>query len=103
MLIFDYGDRYGTLSWATEAKPTEKICFIIFYILQFPFGLLCGLFTGNYDNWLFAFLLNPLFIGWAIQNIVFKSRHISIRRSFQINLCIWAALALTVIIYIVQE
>ena len=103
MLLMDYEDRYGTLNWVTEATTAKKIGFIFFYILQFPLGLLFGLLTGNYDNGLFAFLLNPLLIGWTLQKLLFKSNRNSIRRTLQVNFIFWTAIVLTIIIYIVTE
>ena len=103
MLLMDYEDMYGTLNWVTEATTAKKIGFICFYILQFPLGLLVGLLTGNYDNGLFAFLLNPLLIGWTLQKFIFKSRRSAIRRTLLINLIIWTAIVLAITIYIVTE
>ena len=94
----DYEQKYSTLSWVTG-----KIGVIFFYILQFPLGLLFGLFTGNYDNGLFAFLLNPLLIGWTLQKFLFKSKRSRIRRASKINFTIWAVIILTITIYIVTE
>ena len=103
MLLMDYEDRYGTLNWVTEATTAKKIGFIFFYILQFPLGLLFGLLTGNYDNGLFAFLLNPLLIGWTLQKLLFKSNRNSIQRTLQVNFIFWTAIVLIIIIYIVTE
>ena len=103
MLLMDYEDRYGTLNWVTEATTAKKIAFVFFYFLQFPLGLLFGLLTGNYDNGLFAFLLNPLLIGWTLQKFLFKSNHKSIRRTLQVNFVIWTAMILTITIYIMTE
>jgi hypothetical protein len=103
MLLMDYEDRYSTLNWVTEATTAKKIGFIFFYILQFPLGLLFGLLTGNYDNGLFAFLLNPLLVSWTFQKFLFKSRRSSIRRALQINFVVWTAILLTITIYIVTE
>ena len=103
MLLMDYEDRYGTLDWVSEATKAKKIGFVIFYILQFPLGLLFGLVTGNYDNVFFAYLLNPLFIGWTLQKFVFKSRRNSILKTLQVNFVIWTAVILTIIIYVVTE
>ena len=85
MLLMDYEDMYGTLNWVDKATIAKNIGFIFFYILQFPLGLLFGLFTGNYDNGLFAYLLNPLLIGWTLQKFLFKSKRSSIRRALKIN------------------
>ena len=90
MLLMDYEDRYGTLNWVNEATTAKKIGFIFFYLLQFPLGLLFGLLTGNYDNGLFAFLLNPLLIGWTLHKLEFKSRRNSIRRTIQYEIFIHA-------------
>ena len=103
MYLMDYEDRHGTFNWVTETKTTEKISFVIFYILQFPFGLMYGLFTGNYNNGLFAFFINPLLIGWAIQKIFFKTRRANIKRISKINFIIVATLVLTMAIYILAE
>ena len=103
MLLMDYEDRYGTLNWVTEATTAKKIGFIFFYILQFPLGLLFGLLTGNYDNGLFAFLLNPLLIGWTLQKLLFKSNRNNIPSTLQVNFIFWTAIVLTIIIYIVTE
>jgi hypothetical protein len=103
MYLMNYEDKYSTLNWVTKAKTTEKISFIIFYILQFPFGLLYGLFSGNYDNGLYSFFINPLFVGWTLQKLLFKTRRNSIKRAFQINFTIWLALVLTITIYVLTE
>jgi len=103
MLLMDYEDRYGTLNWVTDATLDRKIGFIFFYILQFPLGLLFGIVTDNYNNGLFAFLLNPILIGWTLQKLVFKSRRNSIRRTLQVNFFIWTATVITIIIYIATE
>lgn len=103
MLLMDYEDRYGTLNWVIEATAVKKIGFISFYVLQFPLGLLFGLLTGNYDNGLFAFFLNPLLIGWTLQKFIFKSRRNTIRRTLLINFIIWTAIVLGIAIYIVTE
>ena len=103
MLLMDYEDLYGTLRWTEEATTAKKIGFIFFYILQFPLGLLFGLLTGNYDNGLFAFLLNPLLIGWTLQKFIFKSMCKTIRRTIRINFIIWTTITLTMIVYIMTE
>jgi hypothetical protein len=103
MLLMDYEDRYGTLNWVTKATTARKIGFIFFYILQFPLGLLFGLLTGNYDNGLFAFLLNPLFIGWTLRKFIFKSRRTAIGRTLSTNFIMWTAIVLAITIYIVIE
>lgn len=103
MLLMDYEDRYGTLNWVTDATLDRKISFIFFYILQFPLGLLFGIVTDNYNNGLFALLLNPLLIGWTLQKFVFKSIRKSMRRTMQINFLIWTATVITIIIYIATE
>lgn len=103
MLLMDYEDRYGTLKWVTDATLHRKISFIFFYILQFPLGLLFGIVTDNYNNGLFALLLNPLLIGWTLQKFVFKSIRKSMLRTMQINFLIWIATVSTIIIYIATD
>ena len=103
MLLMDYEDRYSTLKWVTDATLHRKISFIFFYILQFPLGLLFGIVTDNYNNGLFALLLNPLLIGWTLQKFVFKSIRKSMLRTMQINFLIWIATVSTIIIYIATD
>lgn len=103
MLLMDYEDLYGTVNWVSEATTAKKIGFVFFYTLQFPLGLLFGILTGNYDSGLFAFLLNPLLIAWTLHNFIFKSKRRTIRRTIGINFIIWAAIILTITIYIVTE
>jgi hypothetical protein len=104
MLMMGYEDRTGSLLWNSgKMNSSDKIGLIVFYVLQFPLGLLFGLFTRNYHNGLFAFLLNPLLIAWAIQKFFIKQERKNTRRVFQINYGICMALILIVVIYIITE
>jgi hypothetical protein len=103
MLLMNYEDIYGTLNWVPQATIAQKISFIFFYILQFPLGILFGLFSGNYDNGLFAFLLNPLLIGWVLQKFLVNSISGSIQRILQVNFVIWTVIILIITIYIITE
>ena len=104
MLMMGYEDRTGSLLWkSNDMKPFDKIGLITFYVLQFPLGLLFGLFTGNYNSGLFAFLLNPLLIAWTLQKFIIKTRRRNIKRTFQINYAIWTTLILAIVVYILTE
>lgn len=104
MLMMGYEDRTGSLLWkSNDMKLLDKIGLITFYVLQFPLGLLLGLFTGNYNNGLFAFLLNPLFIAWILQKFIIKTKRRNVKRTFQINFAIWTTLILVIVIYVVTE
>jgi len=104
MLMMGYEDRTGSLLWkSNDMKLSDKIGLITFYVLQFPLGLLFGLFTGNYNNGLFAFLLNPLLIAWTHQKFIIKTGRRNIKRTFQINYAIWTALILAIVVYILTE
>src|SRR5690349_7357040 len=90
-LLMDYEDSSGRTSWSWEGMRTsDKIGYITFAILQFPFGLLFELLTNNYNNGLFAFLINPLFIAWLLHQIFRKNQLWHIKRSIKINGTIWA-------------
>ena len=102
--MMGYEDRTGSLLWkSNDMKVSDKIGLITFYILQFPLGLLFGLFTGNYNSGLFAFLLNPLLIAWTIQKFIVKTGRRNIKRTFQINYALWTTLILAIVVYIVTE
>jgi uncharacterized membrane protein YeaQ/YmgE (transglycosylase-associated protein family) len=103
MLLMDYEDMYGTLDWVTEATTSKKAGFILFYILQFPLGLLFGLITGNYDNGLFAFLLNPLVTGWTLNKFLFRSKRSTIKSVSFINSIVLTVIFLTIVFYILTE
>jgi hypothetical protein len=104
LLMMGYEDRTGSLLWkSNEMKLSDKIGLITFYVLQFPLGLLFGLFTGNYNSGLFAFLLNTLLIAWTLQKFLIKAGRRNIKKTFQINYGIWTALILTIIVYIATE
>lgn len=104
MLMMGFEDRTGSLLWkSNDMKLSDKIGLIASFVLQFPLGLLFGLFTGNYNNGLFAFLLNPLLIAWALQKFIIKTRRRNIKRTFQINYAIWIMILLVIIVYIVTE
>jgi hypothetical protein len=104
MLMMGYEDRTGSLQWMPgDMKLIDQIGLIVFYVLQFPLGLLFGLFTGNFHNGLFAFVINPLLIGWTLNKLFFKTERIFIKRILLINYSVWTALVLTIVIYIVTE
>lgn len=104
MLMMGYEDRTGSLLWnSNDMKLSDKIGLIIFYVLQFPLGLLFGLFTGNYNNGLFSFILNPLLIAWTLQKFIIKTRRRNIKRTFEINYAIWTTLILAMVVYILTE
>jgi hypothetical protein len=86
-----------------EAEVTHKISFVVFFVLQFPVGLLFGLLTGNYNNGLFAAFLNPLLIGWALQKVIFKCRRVITQKLLLINYTVWTLLVLTALVYVVTE
>jgi hypothetical protein len=108
MYLMDYEDKWDSRTnetmWAWSTMQTShKVAYVTFLIMQFPFGLLFGLITGVYNNGLFAFIINPLFIAWGLHMIYRNSQVAHIKRTLKINYTIWTAMVLTIVIYIALE
>jgi hypothetical protein len=108
MYLLDYEDKWDSRTnetmWAWSTMETShKIGYLTFLVMQFPFGLLFGLFTGNYNNGLFAFIINPLFIAWVLQMIFRNSQKTHIKRTLKVNYAIWTTMLLTIVGYLMLE
>ena len=108
MYLMDYEDKWDSRTnetmWAwSTMRSIHKFAWVTFLVMQFPFGLLFGLITGNLNNGLFAFIINPLFIAWTLQMIYRDSQLVHITRTLKINYALWTVMLLAIVIYISLE
>jgi hypothetical protein len=95
MLLLNFEDKN------IEGIP-QDFSYAWYYILQFPFGLLYGLITGDYISAIFAFFINLFFLSISLQ-VLLRSGHKSIRLVSKFNFVIWVGFILGVTVYILNQ
>ena len=95
MIIFNYegtwDDSTGEL-WAFQSMTTiEKIAYILWYIPNFPLGLII---SKGIINLFSVCLINPILVGWTVQKLFARHRDSIMSYWTKINI------ALTVLIII---
>lgn len=80
--IWEYEYKYGTTSIVSQATLMEKFSSVLIFIMKSPFGFLAELISDNPILYIIALIIDSLFIGWIIQNIISKQNR---RKSYNLS------------------
>ncbi|NBP70828.1 MAG: hypothetical protein EBR30_14480 [Cytophagia bacterium] len=87
MILFNYegtwNDSTGDLWTFQSMTLTERVAYVIWYIPNFPLGLIIN---KGILNLIAACFVNPLLIGWTIQKILNRHRETIITSGIRVNI-----------------
>lgn len=97
LFLFDYEKNMS--DWAIIPNG-HRAAYILYYLLQFPFGDIIALVTGKDPHIIFMFLVNPLFVAWASSTVVVKCNYTLMQRIAIINCFLCVVIVVSVLIYL---
>lgn len=87
IFLFDYDKDLS--DWSTMGM-LYQIAYIVFYILQIPFGVLISLITQKEPSVFFAISINPVIIAWLFYKIIGKGNLNFLNKTSKVNFSICA-------------